>query len=315
MKVLVIGCTHAGTAAIVNITNMHPDAEITVYERNDNISFLSCGIALYVGGVVQDAGGLFYNSPENLAKSGVTTHMKHDVLAVDIARKIAHVKNLETGVEFSDSFDKLVITTGSWPITPRIPGIDQKNILLSKNYNHAKTIIEKTPDAKKVVVVGAGYIGVELVEAFRENGKEVVLIDALPRVLNKYLDAEFTREVEQTLQEHQILLALGECVTEFEGQDGAVTAVKTDKGRYEADLVILCIGFRPNTALFKGQLDMLPNGAIVVDEYMHTSHPPGRAGWWRLLRGPLQPYRQNRIHPAGHQCSPHGCLDRPQPQG
>ena len=278
MKVLVIGCTHAGTAAIVNITNMHPDAEITVYERNDNISFLSCGIALYVGGVVQDAGGLFYNSPENLAKSGVTTHMKHDVLAVDIARKIAHVKNLETGVEFSDSFDKLVITTGSWPITPRIPGIDQKNILLSKNYNHAKTIIEKTPDAKKVVVVGAGYIGVELVEAFRENGKEVVLIDALPRVLNKYLDAEFTREVEQTLQEHQILLALGECVTEFEGQDGAVTAVKTDKGRYEADLVILCIGFRPNTALFKGQLDMLPNGAIVVDEYMHTSHPDVLAG-------------------------------------
>jgi len=278
MKVLVIGCTHAGTAAIVNIKKLHPDAQVTVYERNDNISFLSCGIALYVGGVVKDANGLFYSSPESLAKLGVDTQMNHDVLAVDIASKTVKVKNLLTDAEFTDGFDKLVITTGSWPITPRIPGIDQKNILLSKNFNHAKTIIDKTSDARRVVVVGAGYIGVELVEAFRENGKEVVLIDALPRVLNKYLDAEFTSEVEATLKENQIQLALGECVTEFEGRDGAVTAVKTDKGRYEADLVILCIGFRPNTALFKDQLDMLPNGAIVVDEYMHTSHPDVLAG-------------------------------------
>ncbi len=278
MKVLVIGCTHAGTAAIVNIKKLHPDAQVTVYERNDNISFLSCGIALYVGGVVKDANGLFYSSPESLAKLGVDTQMNHDVLAVDIASKTVKVKNLLTDAEFTDGFDKLVITTGSWPITPRIPGIDQKNILLSKNFNHAKTIIDKTSDARRVVVVGAGYIGVELVEAFRENGKEVVLIDALPRVLNKYLDAEFTSEVEATLKENQIQLALGECVTEFEGKDGAVTAVKTDKGRYEADLVILCIGFRPNTALFKDQLDMLPNGAIVVDEYMHTSHPDVLAG-------------------------------------
>lgn len=278
MKVLVIGCTHAGTAAIVNIKKLHPDAQVTVYERNDNISFLSCGIALYVGGVVKDANGLFYSSPESLAKLGVDTQMNHDVLAVDIASKTVKVKNLLTDAEFTDGFDKLVITTGSWPITPRIPGIDQKNILLSKNFNHAKNIIDKTSDARRVVVVGAGYIGVELVEAFRENGKEVVLIDALPRVLNKYLDAEFTSEVEATLKENQIQLALGECVTEFEGKDGAVTAVKTDKGRYEADLVILCIGFRPNTALFKDQLDMLPNGAIVVDEYMHTSHPDVLAG-------------------------------------
>lgn len=278
MKVLVIGCTHAGTAAIVNIKKLHPDAQVTVYERNDNISFLSCGIALYVGGVVKDANGLFYSSPESLAKLGVDTQMNHDVLAVDIASKTVKVKNLLTDAEFTDGFDKLVITTGSWPITPRIPGIDQKNILLSKNFNHAKTIIDKTSDARRVVVVGAGYIGVELVEAFRENGKEVVLIDALPRVLNKYLDAEFTSEVEATLKENQIQLALGECVTEFEGRDGVVTAVKTDKGRYEADLVILCIGFRPNTVLFKDQLDMLPNGAIVVDEYMHTSHPDVLAG-------------------------------------
>jgi NADPH-dependent 2,4-dienoyl-CoA reductase/sulfur reductase-like enzyme len=278
MKVIVIGCTHAGTAAIVNMVKLHPDAEITVYERNDNISFLSCGIALYVGGVVQDPAGLFYNSPENLASLGVRTCMKHDVLAADLKQKTVQVKNLESGEEFSDHYDKLVVTSGSWPITPPIPGIEQKNILLAKNYNHARTIIEKTPQARNVVVVGAGYIGVELVEAFRNCDKEVVLIDAMPRILSKYLDAEFTAEIEKTLQDHQIQLALGECVTAFSGQDGVVNAVQTDKGTYAADLVILCIGFRPNTALFRGQLDMLQNGAILVDDYMRTSDPDVLAG-------------------------------------
>ncbi|MBL4936876.1 FAD-dependent oxidoreductase [Clostridium sp. YIM B02515] len=271
MKVAVIGCTHAGTAAIVNTAKLYKDAEITVYERNDNISFLSCGIALYVGGVVKDPQGLFYSSPEALAELGVKTKMSHDVLNIDFDNKKLKVKNLKTGEEFEDSFDKLIITTGSWPIIPRIEGIDLENILLSKNFYHSNTIIEKAKSAKKITVVGAGYIGVELVEAFEMNGKEVTLIDSMDRILNKYLDKEFTDIAEETFKEHKIKLALGETVSKFEGKDGKVTKVITNKGEYETDLVILCIGFRPNTELFKGKLDMLPNGAIIVDEYMRTS--------------------------------------------
>jgi len=271
MKVAVIGCTHAGTAAIVNTAKLYKDAEITVYERNDNISFLSCGIALYVGGVVKDPQGLFYSSPEALAELGVKTKMSHDVLNIDFDNKKLKVKNLKTGEEFEDSFDKLIITTGSWPIIPRIEGIDLENILLSKNFYHSNTIIEKAKSAKKITVVGAGYIGVELVEAFEMNGKEVTLIDSMDRILNKYLDKEFTDTAEETFKEHKIKLALGETVSKFEGKDGKVTKVITNKGEYETDLVILCIGFRPNTELFKGKLDMLPNGAIIVDEYMRTS--------------------------------------------
>ena len=272
MKVVVIGCTHAGTAAIKNLRALNPDAEVTVFERNDNISFLSCGIALYVGGVVSDPKGLFYSSPEELKSLGVNTKMKHDVKNVDIKGKKLTVENLETGEVFDETFDKLIITSGSWPIIPRnIEGIDLENVLLCKNYNHANEIIERSKSVKRVVVVGAGYIGVELVEAFRDNGKEVILVDAEDRILSKYVDKEFTDVAEESFREKGIVLATGEKVVKIEGVNGKVSKIITDKNKYETDMVIMCIGFVPNTALFKGQLEMLPNGAIKVDEYMRTS--------------------------------------------
>ena len=272
MKVVVIGCTHAGTAAIKNLRALNPNAEVTVFERNDNISFLSCGIALYVGGVVSDPKGLFYSSPEELKSLGVNTKMKHDVKNVDIKGKKLTVENLETGEVFDETFDKLIITSGSWPIIPRnIEGIDLENVLLCKNYNHANEIIERSKSVKRVVVVGAGYIGVELVEAFRDNGKEVILVDAEDRILSKYFDKEFTDVAEESFREKGIVLATGEKVVKIEGTNGKVSKIITDKNEYKTDMIIMCIGFVPNTALFKGQLEMLPNGAIKVDEYMRTS--------------------------------------------
>ncbi|ATO49267.1 FAD-dependent oxidoreductase [Brevibacillus laterosporus] len=273
MKIAVIGCTHAGTAAIVTAAKLYPDARITVYERNDNISFLSCGIALYVGGVVRDPQGLFYSSPEKLAELGVVTNMRHDVISIDTDQKTLVVRNLNTNEEIIDSFDKLIVTTGSWPIMPNLDGIELDNIVLSKNFNHSNTIIEKAKTAKNVVVIGAGYIGIELVEAFEMNGKQVTLIDSVDRILNRYLDEEFTQVTEKELQDHGVTLALGQTVTRFEGVDGKVAKVITTKGEYQADLVILCIGFSPNTSLLKGQVDMLGNGAIIVNEYMQTSKP------------------------------------------
>jgi len=270
MKVVIIGCTHAGTAAINNIAKLYGDAQITVYEKNDNISFLSCGIALYVGGVVKDPQGLFYSSPQKLKELGAETKMKHEVLEVNLDDKTLLVNDLEGDTQFLDSFDKLIVTTGSWPIVPNIEGITLNNILLSKNYDHSKVIIESAKTAKNIVVVGAGYIGVELVEAFAEQGKNVTLIDTEERILSKYFDKEFTDKAEETFRDHGIRLALGETVYKFEGNN-KVSRVITNKASYEADLVILSIGFRPSTGLFKGKLDMLPNGALLVDQYMQTS--------------------------------------------
>lgn len=273
MKITVVGCTHAGTAAITQMAKLYPEAQITVFERNDNISFLSCGIALHVGGVVKDADKLFYATPNQLADLGVQTHMRHDVLAIDTEAQALLVRNLETGKEFTDTYDKLVMTTGSWPIIPDMEGIELENIVLCKNYNHSQQIIEKAKHANRIAVIGAGYIGIELVEAFEQLGKQVTLIDNMERILYKYLDREFTVLTEQALQDKGITTATGQTVTSFAGEDGKVKTVITTAGEYEADLVVLCIGFRPNTDLLKGQIDMLPNGAIIVDDYMRTSNP------------------------------------------
>ncbi len=272
MKVIVIGCTHAGTAAVSKMAQLYKDIQITVYERNDNISFLSCGIALYVEGVVKDINGLFYSSPEKLAEMGVQTKMKHDVLSVDVNSKKVQVKNMITNEVFEDSYDKLVVTSGSWPINPNFEGRELENILLCKNFDHAKEIIEKSKNAKSVAVIGAGYIGIELIEAFEKQGKKVTIIDLESRILAKYLDKEFSDIAGNEYVGKDIKIALGEKVMKFVG-DGKVAKVVTDKAEHEVDLVVLCIGFRPNTDIFRNQIDMLDNGAIIVDEYMHTSNP------------------------------------------
>lgn len=270
MKIAVIGCTHAGTAAITNILNLYPEAEIDVFEKNDNVSFLSCGIALYVGGVVDDASGLFYASVDQFEKHGVRMHMEHEVTKCDIKTKTLEATDLKTNESQIYAYDKLVVTTGSWPVTPPIPGSNLENVVLCKNYDHAKEIIRRSESAHKVVVVGAGYIGVELVEAFEENGKSVTLIDAEDRILNRYLDEAFTAPIEQAFTEKGIHLALGQTVSAFNG-DNTVKSVVTDQGEYPADLVVMCIGFRPNTDLVREQLHTLKNGALIVDSYMQTS--------------------------------------------
>ncbi|AMC93861.1 NADH oxidase [Erysipelothrix larvae] len=271
MKVVVIGCTHAGTAAVKSILKEAPGSEVVVFERNDNVSFLSCGIALYIGGVVKNAQELFYSSPEELSSLGATVNMEHDVTHIDHDNKTVTVKDLKTQEVYTETYDKLVLTTGSWPIVPPIPGIETENILLCKNYNQAQEIIARKDAVQKVVIVGGGYIGIELVEAFSESGKDVTLIDGLDRILNKYLDQEFTDVLEADLRSRGVTVALNQTVQEFKSTDGKVSSVVTPQGEYEADLVILCVGFRPNAQLAKDLVDTLPNGAIKVNDYMQTS--------------------------------------------
>lgn len=273
MKVVVIGCTHAGTAAVKSMLNNNKDIEVNVYERNDNVSFLSCGIALYVGGIVKDVNGLFYSSPEELRQLGANVFMEYNVEAIDYDKKTVTVKNLTTNEISIDSFDKLVLSTGSWPIIPRIPGISSSNVLLSKNFNQANEIIDQAKHAQKIVVVGAGYIGVELAEAFELLGKEVVLIDGEERIMPKYLDEEFTYHAQKAFTDNGVKLALGEKVDSFITSNDLVTHIKTNKATYETDLVIMCIGFRPNDTLYKGVLETTPNGALITNEYMQTSNP------------------------------------------
>lgn len=271
MKVIIIGCTHAGTFSAQQILTEHPDYDVTVYERNDNLSFLSCGIVLWVGDHVSDPAKMFYSSPEALTKLGANMKMQHDVLNVDTENKTITVKNLITGDTSNDSYDKLVVTTGSAPVIPPIDGIDNKNVKLCKNYNDAKEIKAAGAEAKSVVVIGAGYIGAELAEQFSLAGKKVTLIDGLPNVLAKNFDTEISDQVAKDYTDHGVKLALGELVKSFSGDDQVT--VTTTNNSYPADLAVLCAGFRPRTELLKGKVKMLENGAIVTDAYMQTSDP------------------------------------------
>ncbi len=271
MKIAVIGCTHAGTFAIKEILAEHPDAQVTVYEKNDNISFLSCGIALYLGNQVANPQGLFYSNPDELAKLGATVKMNHEVTAVDTQAKTLSITDLDNQNSFEDTYDKLVVTTGSWPVIPPIKGVDNKNVYLCKNWNHAQELFQTAPAKKRITVIGAGYIGAELAEAYSTTGHEVTLIDGAESIMSKYFDKQFTDQVEADFKDHGVTLALGQQVTEITGDD--VATVKTTAGQYESDLVILCVGFAPNTSLFKGQLDMTQNGALITNDYMQTSNP------------------------------------------
>ena len=271
MKVIVIGCTHAGTFAVKQILKEHPDAEVTVYERNDNISFLSCGIALYLDGKVKDPQGLFYSNPKELSDLGANVKMLHSVKSVDTDAKTIEVENLDSHDVFTDKYDKLVMTTGSRPVLPPIEGRDNKNVFFCKNWHDAQILFEKAKDHKRIAVVGAGYIGAELAEAFSNHGHETTLINSDSHVLSKYFDKKFTDKIEELYADHNVKLELGVRVQKFSGDDELT--LSTGDHDIKADMAILCVGFQPNTELLTGKVDMMDNGAIITNEYMQTSNP------------------------------------------
>lgn len=323
--VAIVGCTHAGTFAATSILKQHPDWTVHVFERNDSLSFLSCGIALWVGDHVSDPKRMFYSSPKALAEAGATMHMRHDVLDVDVAGKVLRARDMNTGEVGEYRYDKLVITTGSAPVVPPIDGLDEAlesgRVLLCKNWDHAMAIKERAGSAKSAVVIGAGYIGAEIAEQFSEIGVKTTLVDALDRVLANNFDATITDDVEQAFDEHGVTLALGQKVTAFrpaagsDGIEGSGVTVVTEKGEYTADVAILGAGFRPNTALFADQLRMLKNGG---DRHrrLHARLIAGQHGARRRVRGgrqrhgPIQPDRRGRLHPARHQCGAAGAAHR-----
>lgn len=272
MKVAIIGSTHAGVYSAKSIKKEQPNAEVHVFERHDNVSFLSCGIALWVGDNVSDPQRMFYESPAGMTEQGIQMHMQTDVSAVDLGTKTVTSQNLVTGAVATEVFDKIVIATGSKAITPNLPGIDSKKIYFSKTWQDANILRAITPDIKKVVVIGAGYIGAELAEQLSHKGKEVTMIDAADRVMSRTASKAFSAVYEEAFKTHGVHLALQEKVVGFEDTETGIL-VKTDKQVYEADMAVLSIGFAPNTDLVSAQLDTLPNGAILTNEYMETSVP------------------------------------------
>lgn len=275
-KVIVVGTNHAGTHAVATLANDYKDSvKVTTYDRNNNISFLGCGMALWIGKVIGGADGLFYSNPDQLRSLGADVYMEHDIVDIDFDNKVVKVKDLNSGKEFSDSYDKLILALGSWPITPNIPGIELENVIYAKLFQHAQQAIEilENDNIKKVAVVGAGYIGVELAEAFVQNGKEVVLVSN-EDVVNNYYDPEFCKMMHENIKSEGIVMATEETLQEIIGKDNKVSGIVTDKNNYDVDLVLLSVGFRPLTDVVKGsKLDFDGKGAIIVNNNQETNIP------------------------------------------
>ncbi len=271
MKIIVVGVNHAGTAAINTILDNYKDVNVVAFDSNSNISFLGCGMALWIGQQIKGPDGLFYSSKEKLEEKGATIYMETEVTNIDFEKKIVKA-TLNTGNEIMEDYDACILATGSLPIIPPFPGRDLPNVQLVKLFQNAQEVINKIENStvKHISVVGAGYIGVELAEAFKRRGKEVTLIDIADTTLSSYYDPDFTVLMDKTLSNHGIKLALGQKVLAIEGME-QVERIVTDKETFDTDMVILAVGFKPNTALGHETLELYKNGAYLVNLQQQTS--------------------------------------------
>lgn len=272
-KTVIIGTNHAGIAAANTLLDNYPDQEVVMIDRNSNLSYLGCGTALWVGRQIDDYQGLFYTNKADFEAKGAKIYMETSVDRIDFSEKKVHCVQKD-GKAFIESYDKLILATGSRPIAPKVPGHDLDGIHFLKLFQEGQAVdAEISKDSvKKVAVIGAGYIGVEIAEAAKRRGKEVLLFDAADRSLPSYYDKWFTDEMDKNLADHGIETHFGDLVKEYKGSD-RVNAIVADSGEYQVDMVINAIGFGPNAELAKDHLELFQNGAYLVDRHQQTSDP------------------------------------------
>ncbi|WP_370830905.1 CoA-disulfide reductase [Clostridium sp.] len=273
MKVIIIGGIAAGMSAAAKFKRLSPKDDVIVYEKGDIVSFGACGLPYYVGDFFDDSREMIARTPEEFRESGVEIHTKHEVIDVDFSSKKLKVKNLITDEILEESYDKLMIASGARAIIPPIKNIDLENVVTLKSMDDGNKLRElmANDEYKKVAIIGAGFIGLEAVEAAKHRGKEVTVIQLQDRVLQEVFDKDITDLLEEELRESGVELLLSETVVELIG-DEKVSKVKTNKREIDADIVILATGVKPNTDFLKSdEIKMLRNGAIVVDSYGRTS--------------------------------------------
>ncbi|NFO86752.1 CoA-disulfide reductase [Clostridium botulinum] len=273
MRVVIVGGIAAGTSAAAKLRRVNPDAKIIIYEKSDIVSFGACGLPYFVGNFFEDSQNMIARTPEEFIKSGVDVKTNHEVVNIDFNNKLFTVKNLKTGSQFNDKYDKLMIATGARSIIPPIKNVNLKNVYTLKSMDDGKILKQllREKSNKSIAIVGAGFIGLEAVEGAKSHEKEVSVFQLEDRILKDVFDKEITDVLEKELRDKGVNLYLQETVTELIGDD-KVTKICTNKREINVDIVIISTGVKPNTEFIKDSgIDMLSNGAIIVDEYGKTS--------------------------------------------
>lgn len=278
LKIVVVGGVAGGMSAAARLRRLREDADIVVLERDDYVSFANCGLPYHIGGEIPHRASLLLQTPASLAASlALDVRTGHEVIAIDRDAREVTVIERGTGREYAERYDKLVLATGAIPAKPPIPGVDHPRIFTLRSIpdmDAIKSVVDG--GAETAVVIGGGYIGLELAEAFRQRGMDVAVVEAGDHVM-AVLDGEMSREVEDHLEAHGVRLHLASTAERFsEAPDGSGgVEVSLGSGRSViADLVVLAVGVRPEATLARqGGLELGERGAILVNPHQQTSDP------------------------------------------
>lgn len=274
-KVVIVGGVAGGATAAVRARRLDENAEIVLLERGHDVSFANCGLPYHIGGEIEDRAELLLQTPARLkARFSLDVRIRSAVTRIDRGARRVHVRDLAHHREYTEDYDALVLAPGAAPIVPPLPGIDHPAISTLRNMtdmDRIKELVER--GAQAAIVVGGGFIGLEMAENLRRRGLTVALVEMLPQVMPP-LDPEIAARLHRELTTHEIALHLADAVTGFEDQGGRVRARLKSGAVLDADLVVLAVGVRPESTLAReAGLTLSERGAIVVDEHMRTSDP------------------------------------------
>lgn len=276
MKIVIIGGVAGGATAAARIRRLDEKAEIIVFERSGFISYANCGLPYYIGGTIEDEGDLTLQTPESFYKRfRVKMNVRHEVTALHPESKMVTVKNIENGTVFTETYDKLILSPGAKPIKPNFEGIDSDKIFTLRTVEDTlkikKFIKEKYP--KSAVVVGGGFIGIEVAENLRELGIDVTLVEAADQLMAPF-DSDMASFIHAELRKNGVNLMLGRFVEGFADTDDGICVKLKNSPTLHANMVVMAIGVAPETTLAKDAgLELGIKGSIVVNDRMETSVP------------------------------------------
>ena len=276
-RILIVGGVAGGASCATRLRRLDEQAEIIIFERGSHVSFANCGLPYHIGEVIKDEAALLVSDPDQFrTRFNISVRLQSEVLAIDKAASEIEVRDLLSGKIFRERYDALVLSPGATPIRPPLPGIELPGIFTLRSIPDTRRIRDwiDQREARRAIIVGGGFIGLEVAENLVRRGMQITIVEMLKQVLAP-LDPEMAEIVQRELVRNGVRLALGDAVAGFEPCARGGLIVRTGSGaRYEADMIILAIGVRPETSLARAAgLELGERGGIKVDDQMRTSDP------------------------------------------
>ena len=276
MKVVIVGGVAGGATAAARIRRLDEQAEVIVFERSGYISYANCGLPYYIGGVIEDPEDLTLQTPESFWKRfRIQMKVRHEVTAIHPDRKTVSVRNLETGEDFEEAYDQLLLSPGAKPVWPELPGMGSERLFTLRTVEDTFRIKEfiNQNRPKSAVMVGGGFIGLEMAENLRQLGMEVTIVQRSRQLMNPF-DPDMAAFIHNEVRKHGVKLMLGHSLEGFREKNSGLEVLLRDGVSVSADMVILAIGVTPESMLAKeAGLALGIKGSILVNDRMQTSAP------------------------------------------